>query len=233
MRRILTALLGLVLLGTALTVGAAHAGDQTPSEFQIAIVVGEGELPSSGSTVAFDAALVDASQAPVAGVPVTLLVRPYGSSVFTPAAQVVTGADGSARAEVALRYTSAVHWSYDGSAEHAATTSAVYVQPIAPRVAAHAVDRTLRVRQRGIVVGRTGPNKAGNRVSLWRGDKPAFTPNQEMTRIAVGVVRADGTFRLTTRFAAAGVKRLYVKVNAGKGNGVGYSKYIRVRVRKA
>lgn len=231
MRRILTGLVGLVLVGPALANGVARAAEATPTQFQIAIVVGEGGLPTAGSKVGFDATLVDDAQAPVAGVPVTLSVRPYGSSVYTPTAQAVTGADGYAAAAVVLQHTSAVRWSFAGDAEHAASTSPAYVQSIAPRIAAHAVDNTLKVRQQVVVVGRTGPNKAGNRVSLWRGDKPAFMPGLQMTRIAVGVVRPDGTIRLTARFAGAGVKRLYVKVNAGKGNGVGYSKYIRVRVR--
>lgn len=232
MPRTLSALVGLVVLGTALVGGPAGAVPQTATKFQVAIVVGEGDLPSAGSSVGFDAVLTDESDTPLSGAPVTLSVRPWGSSVFTQAAQAVTGADGAVHAAVALTYTSAVRWSYDGDgADHAATTSAAYVQAIAPRISARAVDATLKGRQRLLVVGRTGPNKAGNRVSLWRGDKPAFAPGLQMTRIAVGEVRADGTVRLTARFSRPGLKRLYVKVNAGKGNGTGYSKYIRVRVR--
>lgn len=231
MRRPLIGLVGLALLGATLSTGTALAVTTTPTQFQIAIVAGEGDLPASGSKVEFDATLVDDADAPVAGAAVTLSVRPYGSSVFTPAAQAVTGTHGSVTVAIALTYTSAVRWSFAGDSEHAATTSPAYVQPMAPRIAAHANDTTLTARQQVVVVGRTGPNKAGNRVSLWRGDKPAFMPGLEMTRIGVGVIRPNGTFRLTARFAAAGVKRLYVKVNAGKGNGVGYSKYLRVRVR--
>ncbi|MCX6396409.1 MAG: hypothetical protein NTV23_07990 [Propionibacteriales bacterium] len=232
MRRVSGVLLGLVLVGAVVVAGgAAQAVLTVPSHFEIGIVAGEGPPPVAGSSFSFSATLVDEGQEPVAGVPVTLSARPYGSSTFITVAQAVTDDAGYARAEAVLRRTSVVRWSYAGNVEHGATTSAAYVTFVGSPVTAHATDATLRRQQQLVVVGRTAPSKAGSRVSLWRGDKPAFAPGLEMTRVAVGLVRSDGTFRLTTRFPHTGTKRLYVKVNAGHGNAEGYSKYLVVRVR--
>jgi hypothetical protein len=224
-------LAGLFLLGVVALACPAQAVTSTPTEFQVAVVVGEGPPPASGSRFDFYATLVDADQEPVAGVPVTLSARPYGSATYAPVAHGFSGPDGSIRLDTVLRLSSQVRWSWTGDAEHTGATSASTYQPVGSRVRAHAADSTLVAGQKVVVLGGTGPAKPGNRVTLWRGDKPAFAPGLQMTRIATGVVGHDGRFRLSARFAHAGTKRIYVRVSAGSGNAEGFSPYLRIRVR--
>ncbi len=229
MRRALSALVGLVL-ATALGLIAPAYAAPAESTFQVAIVVDEGPSPAAGTVQQFSANLTSGAM-PIAGVPVTLTARPYGATAFTAIGHGTTDEDGDVTVSAALRRTSRIQWTFAGDGAHAATSSVAYLRPVGSRVAARALDRTLRGRQRVVVVGRAVPLKPGHRVSLWRGDIPCFCVGTSSTRIAAGTVRPDGTFRLTARFARPGVKKLYVKVNAGHGNDIGYSAYVRIRVR--
>jgi hypothetical protein len=209
--------------------GPAGATSLTSTEFQIAIVADAG--PPVAGTRSYFYATLHSGTGPVSGVPVTLQGRSYGSTTFSALAHAVTDAYGGVSVTAVLRRTTALRWSYDGDSSYAGTVSHSYVQQVAPRVVAHAVDATLRAGQRVVVRGRTQPLKPGTRVSLWRGDRPAFAPDLHYVRIAVGAVHADGTFRLAAGFAHPGAARLYVKVNAGHGTTTGYSNYVRIRVR--
>jgi len=231
MRRTPSALAGAILLvGTvvALVPGSFAAGP-TATEFHYGIVANEGP-PPVGGRFDYQAVLVDEDQHPVAGVPAVLQVRSYGEKNFHQAASATTAPDGTVQASTVLTTTSTVRWVFAGTAEYAASTSVPYRELVAPRVTARVQDNTLRGKQRVVVVGTSNPLKPGSRVSLWRGDKPAFAPDLHMTRIAVGTIRPDGTFRITARFANPGAKKLYVKVNAGHGTAEGYSAYVRIRV---
>lgn len=231
MRRRFAGLAALLLVG--LTVGMAPAGANVPSasHFDVFVVVGEGPPPPPGSTAEFSTQLLDAHQVPIAGAPVTIETRPFGSDSYSPVGQTTTGADGRADERLVIRRTSAVRWHFAGDADHVATTSASVVSSVGSPVTARVLDASLRRHQKVVVSGRTAKVKAGRQVSLWRGDKPAFAPGVQMTRVAVGVVRPDGTFRLTARFAHPGAKRLFVQVSPGGGYAVGYSRYLRLRVR--
>lgn len=231
MRRALICLLGLVLVAAMGGTGSAQARAAQQTQFEVARVIEEGPPRAAGRSFSFLAALLDEDQRPVVGVPVTLLARGYGEADFSPVAETSTDEYGNVRAEAVLHRTSAVRWSFAGNSDYAASMSIPYSQNVGSRVTADAVDRTVARHRRVIVVGTSKPTKPGSRVSLWRGDKPAFMPGLQMARVAVGVVRANGTFRLSARFAGPGAKRLYVKVNAGHGTATGYSPYIRVRVR--
>jgi hypothetical protein len=225
-------LLGLALAGSVLVAGPAEAVPTPPAAptFQIGIVADEGPAPASGSRLTFDAALVSGETA-VDGVEVTLTARPYGATAFTTIGHGTTAADGTVSVAARLATTARIRWVFAGDDEHAATTSADYVRTIGRKVSARALDRSLTKRQKVVVVGRANPKKAGLAVSLWRGDIPCFCQGTSSSRIAVGRIRPDGTFRLTARFARAGTKKLFVKVNAGAGNDTGYSRYLVIKVR--
>lgn len=224
--------LGLVLLATAWAVGPAYAAPATTTQFAI-YIVGDGPVPAAGTSFSFDAQLLTPDdQAPVAGVPVTLEVRPYGGSAFAPVAHAVTDAAGQATARAVLYRNSAYRWSFAGTSGLAPTTSGSLVQEVGSRVTVRVADSSLTRRQRVVVSGRAAPLEPGHRVTLWRGDRPSMALGTSRTRIAVGVVGADGTFRLTARFAHRGLKKLYVLVSAGDGNAAGYSRYLRVRVHR-
>ena len=231
MRRTASMLLGLALAGSVLVTGPADAvTEQAESTFQIALVADEGPAPVSGSRLSFDAALVSGAN-PVDGVAVTLTARPYGATAYTVIGRGTTAADGTVSVAARLTTTARIQWVFAGDTEHAATTSVGYVRAIGRKVSAHAQDRSLAKRQKVVVVGKANPKKAGLAVSLWRGDVPCFCQGISSSRIAVGKIRPDGTFRLSARFARPGTKKLYVKVNAGAGNDVGYSRYLVIKVR--
>lgn len=231
MRRTGSMLLGLALAGSLLVAGPADAvTEQAEATFQIALVADEGPAPVSGSRLRFDAALVSGEE-PVDGVEVTLTARPYGASGYTAIGHGTTAADGSVSVDARLTTTARIRWVFAGDGEYAATTSDGYVRSIGRKVTAHAQDRSLTKRQKVVVVGRANPKKAGLGVSLWRGDVPCFCQGTSSARVAVGKIRPDGTFRLSARFARPGTKKLYVKVNAGAGNDIGYSRYLVIQVR--
>lgn len=231
MRRLSVALTGLAVAGVVLVPVSADAV-AAPSEFHIGIVADEGPAPAAGTVFGHQARLVSGGvDAPVAGAPVRLMVRPAGQSGFTVARTVTTDGDGYASASVKLVRTTAYRWEFAGTEDHAAATSPVLVDAVGSRVGVSQPKGPIRRGAKVVVTGTTYPAQPGKRVSLWKGDKPAFAPDLEMTRLAVGTVRADGSYRLVVRFARSGPKRLYVKVAAGGGNAAGYSRYVRIRVR--
>lgn len=231
MRRLLTVLAGLTLMLPVVALSGVAQAAPAETTFEVAIVVGEGPDQPAGR-FEFSANLVSGSD-PVADAPVTLLGRAYGASSYSTLATATTGSDGYVHATAVLQRTTRYEWVYAGDATHAATTSSAFTQNVGTRVRAHAHDTSLRGRQPVVVDGRTSASKAGQRVSLWRGDVPCLcAPTGHTTaRIGVATVRADGTFRLTARFARPGAKQLFVKVEAGHGTTAGYSRYLRIRVR--
>lgn len=231
MRRPVSSLVGAAVLAAAVWGAGVPEAVAAPAEthFSVAFVADEGPAPVTGTTFTFEARLV-AGQDPVAGAAVTLAVRPYGASAFTKAADATTGPDGYVTAKVRLTRSSTLRWVYSGNAEYTDASTA-FVRTVGSRVHAAVRDASLARSQRVVVVGRTTPLKPGTAVSLWRGSVPCFCVDNVQTRIAVGRIAKDGTFRLTAKFANPGSKQLFVKVNAGGGTTTGYSKYLRVRVR--
>lgn len=229
MRRLPAVLTGLIA-ATVLLVPVAADAVPAASEFQIGIVANEGPAPAAGTVLDHQARLVS-GDAPVAGASVRLMVRPAGQRAFTPGRTVTTDADGVASASVRMVRTTAYRWEFAGTEEHEAVTSPVFVDPVGSRVGIATARGPVRRGHRVVLVGRTYPAQPGKRVSLWRGDKPAFAPDLTMTRLAVGTVRADGSYRLVVRFRYRGPKRIYTRVAPGGGNATGYSRYVRIRVR--
>lgn len=232
MPRLLAAVLAaLALLGP---VGpgstASAASGATPTQIDQAFVA-DLQPPVAGQVVTFTA-VVRSGSAGVPNVSVTLLTRPAGATGYLPVATVVSDPDGNVSADVRLTRTTAITWRFDGDSSYASARTDPYAQPVATRVRASANDLTLRRGQRLVVAGTTFPAKPGSRVSLWRGQIPyPLTQGPAPSRVAVGVVRADGTLRLVARFRHRGVKQLFVKVAGGGGNVTGYSRYLRIRVR--
>jgi hypothetical protein len=228
--RTLAAAGALAAAGLAPGAALAATGDPAATEIYVAVVAPEGPAAPAGSVFDLHAQLA-AGQDPVAGKPVTLLLRPAGAPGFTPARTVTSGADGSLDAAVRLDRSTAYRWDFAGDGDFAASTSHPLVQQVGSRVHARAARTVVGRHDLVRITGTTAPVRPGRRVSLWRGDKPVFGPELHMTRLAVGAVRSDGTLRLAVRFAHAGTKRLYVRVAGGGGNAPGFSGYLRVRVR--
>lgn len=215
-----------------LTAGAAGAAvaEKAATDIYVAIVATEGPAAPAGTVFEYSAQLVSGAN-PVAGVPVTLMIRPAGAPDFTAAKTVQSGPDGGVEASVRLNRSTAYRWDFDGNDAFAASRSQAFVQQVGSRVRVATKHLTVRHGRRVVITGTTTPVQPGRHLSLWRGDKPDFAPDLHMTRIATGTVRPDGTLRLVVRFARAGAKRLYVKVNGGGGNAAGYSNYLHIRVR--
>jgi hypothetical protein len=213
--------------GTAGAVTPVPAADH----FVVAILDAQGPAPLAGVTAVYETSLLDDAQEPVAGVPVVLEVKAYGGSSYSVAAHAVTAPDGGASASYVVHRNTLVRWFFAGNTVRAATTSLVIHELVGVPVSAHDKASRLSRHKQVVVLGHTLRIKAGDRVSLWNGDILHFGPRLKMTRIAVGKVRPDGTFRLTAGFTHTGSKKLYVKVIAGHGYADSYSKYLHIRVR--
>lgn len=218
------------LLVGALGTGAASAGAPAPTTFLIAVVA-DGSPPVAGVPTHFSTAL-DSEGQPVAGAAVDLIGRAHGSSTYATLGSTTTGPDGTAAVRAVLTRTTVLRWRFAGSTEHAATTSEPLLTVVAARVRAHVGDSVVPRPRKVVVGGRAGPDKVGQRVSLWIGQIPyPLSHGPAPRRIANAVVREDGSFRLTRTFRYAGTKRLFVKVNHGRGTAEGYSGYLRIQVR--
>ena len=167
----------------------------------------------------------------VPGQQVTLEVRPYGASAFTPAGTATTDATGLATVWLPLDHTATVRWTFAGGDGYDGTASAAYPVLIAPRVGIRVNDRTLRRGQRLVVRGRTFPVKAGCTVKLWRGELRPLVLGPRPVRLEVSKVRSDGRYRLVHRFHRHTRMRIAVTVSRCAGNDRGLSRYVRIRVR--
>lgn len=222
----------IVALGCSIVVdaGVAAAADPGPTSFGI-LLLADAPIPAAGSRVSFTGRL-SSGAAPVVGRAAQLWVRPAGQDQFVLAATATTDAYGGVNARVALDHNALVHWVFSGDAEYAASRTTDLRQRVATRVGARLDDSTLSVRQRLVVRGTTFPAKPGHTVSLWSGNAPVvYGPYQDPpTRLAVATVRADGSYRLVTRFGRVGHRKLFVRVSGGDGNTRGFSRYRYVEV---
>lgn len=239
-RTLLSALTGIAvvltgLVGTQAAVAEPATGTQAATTISYGVIVSDGGPLVAGETSSYDATLTkSADGSAIAGMPVILEARPAGAASFAQVASAVTDVYGEVTASTKLIRTSELRWRFAGDDSYQPTVTAAFVQPIATRVGIRGSDLSLRIGQRLVVTGRTFPAKPGTRVTLWRGRYElgyVAGPEPVHVRIAVGVVRADGSIRFVHRFAHTGTKRLYLRVAAGGGNIAGYSRYLVVRVR--
>jgi hypothetical protein len=228
---VLRVLKALCLLVVACLAAPLPAASAAPAQSFFAIVlVDDLVTPVAGQPVAFDTTLM-AADAPVGDAAVSLEIRPYGAAAFSTAATVTTDASGHAGVRLVLTRTTAYRWTFSGDAAAEPAASSTLVQPIAPKVTAHARDRSLHRGQRLIVRGSTRPVKAGCTVVLLRGRVRPLTVGPRPVRLARTTVRANGNYRLVHRFHTRARTRVVVKVASCAGNDVGYSRSLRVRVR--
>jgi hypothetical protein len=199
------------------------------SEFRI-VVIDDLVTPVAGRPVTFDTTLLTTDNSPISAASVTLELRPYGSATTTPAT-TTTDASGHAVVTVPLSRTTSYRWIFAGNGTYAPAASPTLVRGVAPRVTAHARDRTLHRGQRLVVRGRTFPAKAGCRVVLLRGRVRPLMVGPGPVRLARATVRADGSYRLVRRFHKPARMRVVVKVASCAGNDAGFSPHLRVRVR--
>jgi hypothetical protein len=217
----------LVTAGTTLPATSAVAAGNTEI---LASIIADAPPAMAGSGVPVIGQVQ--SSAGVAGLTVQLQVQ-VSTSSFTTVDSAVSNSQGSVFAETpALAHNTNFRWYFPGDGTHDAATSDTWTEYVSPRVRIRVSDRTPATGQRVVVRGRTNPNKAGNRVSLWRGTKPwlGFGPTTHHVRLVKGRVHADGRYRLVVRFDTSGTRRLYVRVAGGGGNVAGFSAYRRVRV---
>jgi hypothetical protein len=209
--------------------GAASATAPAPTELSWQISV-DGPPPVAGTSVEFTAHLTSGG-GPVSGEPAQLWVRPVGQSAFTLVAERTTDADGTVHGATLLARNSYTRWTFRGDSTYAASQSADMFQRVATRVGARVNDRSLAIGQRLVVRGRTFPAKPGHAVTLWFGSEPVpLLAGPRPKLLARAAVRADGSYRLATRFSTPGKRRLFVRVSGGGGNVTGYSHYRYARV---
>jgi hypothetical protein len=229
---VLRVLKALCLVVVAFLVAPLPAASAAPVQSVFAVVVTDALVaPVAGQSVAFDTTLM-AGNDRIGNVTVSLEIRPYGASAFSTARTTRTDSAGHAAVSLVLTRTTAYRWTFPGVQDmYDPTTSPVTVRFVAPRVRAHARDRTLHRGQRLIVRGKTYPAKAGCRVVLLRGRVQPLTAGPRPVRLARATVRDDGSYRLVRRFHKKMKMRVVVKVASCAGNEAGYSPYLRVRVR--
>lgn len=227
----LRVLKALCLLVVACLVAPLPAASAAPAQSFFAIaVIDELVAPVAGQSVTFDTTLMG-DGGPIGDATVSLEIRPYGAAAFSTAATATSDAGGNVAVRLTLTRTTAYRWTFSGNDDFAPTTSPTLVRGIAPRVTAHARDRSLHRGQRLVVRGRTFPAKAGCRVVLLRGRVGPLVMGPPPVRLARSTVRADGSYRLAHRFHKKARMRVVVKVASCAGNEAGFSPYLRLRVR--
>jgi hypothetical protein len=205
--------------------------DPLPAPVFAITIIDDLRSPVADQPLDFDTTLLTPAGMPVQSGVVTLEVQPYGAATFTPAGTTTTDAFGHADLTTSLQRTTSYRWYFEGDSDFAPAYSPTLVRLIAPRVSAHAPDRTLRHGQRLVVRGRTFPAKAGCTVTLWRGQLRPLAVGPKPVRLARTTARSDGSYRLVRRFHKKARMRVVVKVASCAGNASGLSSYLRVRVR--
>jgi hypothetical protein len=223
-RAAFVAVLGLVFAGLAASPAEA---EPAPTDIVTPQIV-DGPVTVAGHPLTVSAQLRSAG-VPVPGVPMRLLIKPYGATAFREYTTTATNEFGSASVTLRRWHNTRVKWVFDGTADYAPSVSFPYTEFISTRVGIRVSDATPRVEQRLVVRGWTSPIKPGHAIRLYRGytNRGSFgTPTQNPpVLLDTGVVRSDGTYRLVARFHAKGVRRLFVQVAPGDGNITGWSPY--------
>lgn len=233
MKRTLVALVA--VLGLVLPIGPATSGEVPVATAFIQAFVVDGPIIRAGEPVDISATLVLANTTtPVPGQSVHVQIKPYGHDTFQTHATLLTNAQGVVGISVVSTKTYRYRFVFAGTPAFAATKTTAVVQRLGSFATIKVSDETPAVEQRVVVSGRTKPNKAGHTVWLYRGRSAhgAFTgPNENKhVLLAKSVVREDGRYRIPVRFKTDGRKRLFVDIERGDGNVLGYSDYLRIRV---
>ncbi|HJQ05786.1 MAG TPA: hypothetical protein VJ872_10100 [Nocardioides sp.] len=222
-----TAAVALVLLGAGLGSAPAHATTPVPTAIYLAVSV-DGPIPRAGSQLTLPGALVRKdTSAGVAGVPVTVEVRQYGEAAFHAIRTVTTGSNGFFTATYTPRHSFSYRFVFAGDATYGAS-SAGSGERVSPRVSIWLASYDVPRGGRVVAHGRTGPNRAGHLVRLYRGQttRGGFGPSYPApVLLASGRVHADGSYRLVGHARWTGGRRVFVQVGGGGGNTVGWSRY--------
>jgi hypothetical protein len=212
--------------------GAAPAG--VPTQIYPLLVVGGPPLKAGNAETVRGA--VSASGNPLAGATVHLMIEPYGSTTFTEVATGTSGSDGFVTLTTPpLWQNTSLRLDVVADPGHDASSSTVWEVPVSARASIRLSDRTPRVNHRVVVRGQTFPSRAGRRISVWTGIRPCWCDmlspaHPRPKRLARGLVRADGSYRLVIRFSTTGRKRIYALVGGGDGLIAGTSRYRHLRV---
>ncbi|MBO0882177.1 MAG: substrate-binding domain-containing protein, partial [Mycobacterium sp.] len=119
-----------------------------------------------GHSVRLSTTLRDTSNhTTLAGYPLTVSARPAGASQFRKIATIKTGSDGVGRLSVAPTRTTAYHFSYARTLEHAATTSRATTVRVGQSVPIH-TRTTITLGHRARMWGLITPRHAGGLVRL-------------------------------------------------------------------
>jgi hypothetical protein len=228
----LTLLLGGALLPANPAAALLPTPTPTPTTMTH-VVIADAPPPVAGQPYGFTVVLRTTSdQQPVVNATVRLWARRPGQSTYSQVAQTHTDTSGVAQPVTTLSRNTYLYAEFPG--DYSGTYGPSHTDPVLTYVSTAGTmgvdDKTLRLGQRLVVTGRTRPAKPGRRVALFLGYIPSPTSPHRPTRLARAYVRADGTYRITTRFHSTGRKRLFVRLPGGDGNVTGYTRYQRVRV---
>ncbi|HSV39334.1 MAG TPA: hypothetical protein VLI04_11295 [Nocardioidaceae bacterium] len=205
-----------------------------PIATTISLLAVDPSLKRAGESFPLHAGL-HTGKLPVVGKLLTLQIKRYGADTFQHAGSATTDVNGTATVQVPGRErTFRFRWVFAGSDPYTPSVSGVGVQTIGSLATIRVSDRTPAAGQAIVIKGRTRPAKPGHKVWLYRGFSAHGgmpIPGQpDPVLLATRKVRADGTYRFRFTFPNPGARRLFVDVQRGDGNGLGFSdpRYINV-----
>ncbi len=181
-------------------------------------ITGSKSTLTAGGRLTMTGALMDAdSSHPVQG-SLELEAMPDGAVEFMPVAQASTGASGEPASTI-VRPTvlTSYRWVFSPSDCCEASTSEPFAVEVRTLLTSSLADRTVRKGSTLVLAGKTRPAKPGASVTLWR---KTATSSKKLTRARV---KADGTYRLTTKATSKGTWKVFATVPAGSGNLAGTS----------
>lgn len=148
----------------------------------------------------------------------SLEAKPFGADSFSEVRTALTGEEATpATATVRPRKNTTYRWRFAGSDVVEGSVSPTFTVKVRTALTLTLADGSLRVGDKLVALGRTTPAKPGFVVTLWR--KTA----SGKVKIGAGLVRADGSFKVTTKAGKAGTWKVFATVPAGQGNLAGTS----------
>ena len=111
-------------------------------------------------------------------------------------------------------------WVFAENAMYDGSRSGAFTVRVHPAVTAKPADATVRKGSTIKITGRVTPAKPGAVVTLLEGS----------TTVGSAVVRSTGTYTVTTKARARGVRKLHVAIGASAGNLAGASRIVKVTV---
>lgn len=176
------------------------------------------------ATVRAHVALNDGT--PLVRVPVELYAKPADSAAFRLVGTAYTDSKGNARLATRPVKNTAYQWRFSAGEDLPSRSEPKTVR-VRVRVTLGLADSTLSAGQNLVAQGRVTPVKAGHPVSLWR-----LTRTQPV-KLATGIIRADGTYRIAKRVTTTGSWRVYTQVPAIDHNLGGASAPRQVTIRQS